>query len=134
MQFLRLLIELKSALFVGERVVSRTRTKARKTRDLTFSDAAKEMLKRQIDAPQGFLDDLRMNSRNARVFLFDLRQLFFLIAFRNGDASHPISVSTLLKRGVIKFAKRKEPRLEDCDNLSGRLQFALVCFQGSDYT
>jgi hypothetical protein len=40
MQFFRLLIELKSALFVGERVVSRARTKARKTRDLTFSDAA----------------------------------------------------------------------------------------------
>src|SRR5262245_25997080 len=133
MQFFRLLIELKSALFVGERVVSRTRTKARKTRDLTFSDAAKEMLKGQINAPQGFLDDLRMNSCEARVFLFDLRQLLFLIAFRNGDASHPIGVSTLLKRGVIKFAKRNQPRFEDSDNLSGRLQFVLVCFQGSNY-
>jgi hypothetical protein len=134
MQFFRLLIELKSALFVGERVVSRTRTKARKTRDLTFSDAAKEMLKGQINAPQGFLDDLRMNSCEARVFLFDLWQLLFLIAFRNGDAGHPISVSTLLKRGVIKFAKRTQPRFEDCDNLSGWLQFVLVGFHGANYT
>jgi hypothetical protein len=134
MQFFRLLIELKSALFVGERVVSRRRTKARKTRDLTFSDAAEEMLKGQINAPQGFLDDLRMNSCEARVLLFDLRQLLFLIAFRNGEASHPISISTLLKRGVIKFAKRKEPRFEDCDNLSGWLQFVLVGFHGANNT
>src|SRR5215475_6235262 len=105
MQFFRLLIELKSALFVGEGVVSRTRTKARKTRDLTFSDSAKEMLKRQINAPQGFLEDLRMNSCDARVFLFDLRELLFPIAFRNGYASHPISVSTLLKRGRYKVRK-----------------------------
>jgi hypothetical protein len=39
-----------------------------------------------------------------------------------------------LKRGVIKFAKRKEPRFEDCDNLSRWLQFVLVGFQGSNYT
>jgi hypothetical protein len=134
MQVFRLLIEPKSALFVGERVVSGTGTKARETRDLTFSDSAKEMLKRQINAPQGFLDDLRMNSCEARVFQFDLRQLLLLIAFRNGDAGHPISVSALLKRGVIKFAKRDQPRFEDCDNLSGRLQFVLEGFHGSNYT
>jgi hypothetical protein len=134
MQFFSLLIELESALFVSERVVSRRRTKARKTRNLALSDAAKEMLKGQINAPQSFLNDLRMNSRKARVFLFDLRQLLFLIAFRNGDSGHSISVSTLLKSGVIKLAKRKEPRFEDCDDLSGRLQFVLVSFHGSNYT
>jgi hypothetical protein len=39
-----------------------------------------------------------------------------------------------LKSGVIKFAKSNQPRFEDGDNLSGWLQFVLVCFQGSNYT
>src|SRR5262249_21509784 len=45
MQPVCLLIQLEAALLISERVVSRTRAKARKTRNLTFLDATKEMLK-----------------------------------------------------------------------------------------
>jgi hypothetical protein len=92
------------------------------------------MLKREIHASQGFLDDLRMNSGETRVFLFDLRQLFFLIAFRNGNAARPISVSPLLKRRIGEFAKYNQPRFEDGSDLARWLQFVLVGFHGSNYT
>jgi hypothetical protein len=67
-----------------------------------------------------------MNPAKLQTILFDLRQLVGLSLVIDGKMIDSISVSSLLKSGVVQLTQENEPGLEDGDGFSRRLQFVLV--------
>ena len=95
------LIEPEAALRIGERIVATMRAKTRKTRRLPLFDAAKEVLKSEIDAIDRLLKRLGMDSGNIRAFFLDFRQLGRLFFFADRNVIHPPGVTSFLKGRVV---------------------------------
>src|SRR5262249_9194427 len=82
-QMKRLAIERKSALRIGEGIISRVGTKARISRFLAFLHATKEIVKGEGDALQYILQNLRIDARRVLALGFHPRQLGALLSEAN---------------------------------------------------
>jgi hypothetical protein len=71
-------LERKTALRIGEGIISGAGTKPGKSGPLALFDSAKEAVEGRLDALQDVLNDLGMNPGKFRTILFDLGQLIRL--------------------------------------------------------
>src|SRR5262249_21560786 len=111
-----LAFERKAALWIGERVVSRARAKARVPGLVTFFDAAEEIIEGEGNPPQHILQDLRMDARHVFAVRLHLRKLGALLDAADGFAGNAVSVASLLHRRVVQLAADRQPRFEDSDD------------------
>jgi hypothetical protein len=65
-------LEREAALWIGEGIIPRGRTKAWKTGLLAFFDSTKKIVEGEGDTLQDILSDLRMNAGEIRSFGLDL--------------------------------------------------------------
>ena len=126
--------ESKTALRIGEGSEARGGFESRITRRVSILHAAIESVESLINPAQSVLKNLAMDLAHFCTKLLDLWKLGGLSVVVNRKAVNPVSVSSLLNRGVVKFAAGIEG-----DRTSGRklgigLELEFVRLHDLDYT
>ena len=93
----------EARLTIGEAVIARTRTEARKAWLFASLHTSEESLHSFIQSPQDILEDLRMNGFEVISHSFNLRKLDSLSVIVDRNSGNAISIASFLERGIEKF-------------------------------
>ncbi len=123
-------IEAIAILFERERIIAKGGFKTRISRRLSFSHSTIKGLKREIDAFEHILQNLRWDLTQVRSDFFAAEQLRTLSFIGKNDACHAIGAFAFIERRVVHLAAQPKPPLKPIHLLVSRIDAELIRFSG----